>query len=101
MSHDREAPTAMGVIIGIALVVIVLAATCVAIDDQGAPTRALLRAGYRDVRVERSSFAWPLSGCGEDDAAAHTVSAVNPVGQRVQLLVCCGVWSKACTIRSR
>lgn len=99
--HDHQAPTAMGIIVGVALVVIVLVATCVAIDDQDAPARALLRAGYRDVRIERSSFAWPFSGCGDDDAVAHMVSAVNPIGQRTQLLVCCGVWSKACTIRSR
>lgn len=101
MSHGHEGPSAMKIIVGIALAVVLILATCMATDDKDAPLRALRNAGFRDAVVERSDFAWPLSGCGEDDAAAHTVSAVNPAGQRVQLLVCCGVWSKACTIRSR
>jgi hypothetical protein len=56
--------------------------------------------GYTDVAVTGRHNIWPgLFGCSGHDAVGINVTATNPQGQRVDLLVCSGWLFKSATVR--
>ena len=56
--------------------------------------------GYTDATVINRHNVWPgLFGCDGHDAVGFTMSATNAQKQRVELLVCSGLFFKAATVR--
>ncbi len=62
--------------------------------DSAGTRRALHNNGFTAVQVGGYAFF----GCGKDDSFATHFTAVNPTGQTVSGVVCCGWW-KNCTVR--
>lgn len=57
--------------------------------------------GFTDIKVTDSHPYLPSwSGCSDSDRVAHDATATNPAGQRVSLVVCCGLVMKDCTVRA-
>lgn len=63
--------------------------------NEGASREALRRSGFSQVEI--TGHKW--FQCGEDDAYSTGFRATNTLGERVEGTVCCGRWSKGCTIR--
>lgn len=65
-----------------------------ALDDQGFTSISI---------TDRGALFAHFEGCGEDDGHWYEASATNPVGKRVNLLVCCGanLSFKGCVVRSK
>ena len=55
-------------------------------------------AGYSNISITDSSNFAQWNGCSKGDSIAHTATATNVKGKRVNLVVCCGLM-KSCTIR--
>lgn len=97
---DRQ----IGVVGGATLVALILG--LVFLQGQCAPgpdkaTATLRTMGFTDVKVTDSHpYAPTLNGCGKEDAVAHEATATNAQGQRVAVVVCCGLWMKGCTVRT-
>lgn len=57
--------------------------------------------GYRNVQIiSKHIFFVEWRGCGKGDAVAFKATAINPIGQRVDLTVCSGWPFKGVTIRT-
>lgn len=84
----------------VTLIAAVLFATCDRQADTQAPLRALETMGFRNARIVDSAFIGAWNGCGEHEVS-YSARAENPAGQQVDVVVCCGVVMKACTVRSR
>lgn len=64
--------------------------------------QALKTMGFRDIKITDSHpYAAEWNGCGKGDAVAHEATATNANGQRVSLVVCCGMVMKGCTVRTQ
>lgn len=63
--------------------------------DNAATVSTLHKAGYSDIRTD--GYAWLM--CGDGDTYHTAFTAKNPAGETVSGAVCCGMWSKGCTIR--
>ncbi len=62
---------------------------------------ALKTQGYSNVEVKSHDwFMIGFRGCDEKDAAKFTAEAINPVGEKVEVIVCTGIL-KGATIRSK
>ena len=73
---------------------------CGYLIDESEACRVASAQGFSACSVgETHVSAAGLAGCGEHDAAGFDVSATNPRGARVALLVCCGWPFKGCTVR--
>jgi hypothetical protein len=57
-------------------------------------TGVLQKSGFTDIHPGDAQYF----GCSEGDKPGRSFVATNPQGQRVEGIVCCGVW-KACTVR--
>ena len=57
--------------------------------------RTLDDSGYTDVEITGYSY-W---ACGKDDTYHTGFRAKNVKGKTVEGTVCCGMWTKGCTIR--
>lgn len=58
--------------------------------------------GFTHVKVlDKHYFVPQWYGCGHDDDLGWDIEATNPIGQRVQLIVCAGFWMKGATVRSK
>jgi hypothetical protein len=85
---------------GLSLAFFLLRAAC-------APTasdamKAMRTMGFRDIAIVGShEWAPNFNGCAEDDAVAHEATATNSAGEKAQVVVCCGMWLKGCTVRTR
>lgn len=66
-----------------------------ACTNRDATRETLRKSGYTD--IEPGDYAW--FECGDDDRFHTQFTATNPVGQTVTGTVCCGLFSKGCTIR--
>lgn len=74
---------------------LVLATHCMGCTPRDSTAKAAVeKLGMTDVKVGGPSFF----SCGEDDLTGASFTATNPAGQRVEGVVCCGVF-KACTVR--
>lgn len=61
--------------------------------------RAITNMGFTRCKVmDTDYFGISLNGCHQEDNVSFELSAVNPGGQQVNLVACCGWFS--CTIRS-
>ncbi len=67
----------------------------VACTDEDNTRRTLESAGYSDIHT--TGYSW--FECGKDDTFHTGFTAKNPVGKTVSGTVCCGMWTKGCTIR--
>lgn len=65
----------------------------VACTNEADAERTLVASGYSRVQLTGWSFH-----CG-DYETADGFRALNPVGLAVEGTVCCGVWTKGCTVR--
>lgn len=63
--------------------------------DESATIRTLDNAGYTEIQT--TGYSW--FQCGDDDTFHTGFRAKNPAGKMVEGTVCCGAWSKGCTIR--
>lgn len=79
-------------IVVVAIFVTIMVCACV---DGDKTIKTLRSAGYSDITV--TGYNW--FECGEDDFSHTGFVAKNPSGQEVIGTVCCGLWSKGCTIR--
>ena len=96
----NEERSGMALFIGAALVVVALAAQCSKSDDYSVAERALRAQGFTAPKVT-SGHAWAgVNGCDENDGVAYDATATNAQGNRVRLVVCCGLVLKGCTVRS-
>lgn len=82
------------------VVVLLFAALSIALTVWGFPqddrARRILEAeGYQEIKVKGGGHGW---SCG-DDGSATGFEATPAGGRRVAGVVCCGLVSKACTIR--
>ena len=58
--------------------------------------------GFSDVKVTDSHPYFPSwAGCSDSDRVAHDATATNAAGQRVNVVVCCGLVLKGCTVRAQ
>lgn len=58
--------------------------------------------GFTEVEVTGSKYvAVGWRGCGDDDSVAYEITAKNPTGNKVNVLMCCGMWLKGCTVRTK
>jgi len=63
---------------------------------------ALEKQGYTEgVITDHSWFVPGLQGCDGKDAAVFEANAINPVGKRVDVIVCTGFFFKGATIRTK
>lgn len=86
---------AYGVVLLIIISLIVYINVCLE-EDTSAPRRALDAAGFTNVNI-RTGSTLPYMGCSSSDAVAYDATAVNNLGNKVDVIVCCGI--RACTIR--
>ncbi len=63
--------------------------------DESNTRRTLESAGYTDIQT--TGYSW--FECGKDDTYHTGFTAKNPLGKPVSGTVCCGMWTKGCTIR--
>lgn len=78
----------LGLVVGTAM-------QCVGCAAPDASKSTLQKAGYTDIRIE----GWAPLQCSDDDTYSTGFRAKNPRGDVVEGVVCCGAFSKACTIR--
>jgi hypothetical protein len=72
--------------------VAMLAPAC---TNEGGTTRTLHRHGFTDIQVG----GYDPWSCGNDDTSSTSFVATNPAGIRVRGTVCCGLFTKSCTVR--
>ncbi len=89
-----------------ALLVVFFMAICTGMTNDGLhdtsrATRALETYGFSDVQIVSSDNLAIFQGCGQHDAFVYEARATNPAGKRIDVLVCCGLLVKACTVRTR
>lgn len=66
----------------------------------GEATRALEAYGFTDVLVTSHDAMFAgYNGCSKGDSVYYEATATNPAGKRVDMLVCCGLALRACTVR--
>ena len=69
--------------------------------DESVATKALEKQGYTEIEIiNHDWFLIGFRGCDKNDAAKITAIAKNPIGQEVEVFVCCGWPFKGATIRS-
>ena len=101
MERYSDPPTLLQVL-QVVVVLLVLPLTlfrgsCVSED---VAIKAATTSGYTNPKVlDRHYFFVGWQGCSGSDAAGFDVEAINPQGQKVQLLVCSGFFVKAATVR--
>jgi hypothetical protein len=84
----------------LALVVLVITSVRGYLVADEVALHAATASGYTDAVVTNRHNIWPgLFGCDGKDAAGFTVTATNSQKQRVELLVCSGLFFKAATVR--
>ena len=84
--------TTRSTLTGLAAGFLLLAAGC---TNEEAARETLRKHGFHQVEITgHRAFQ-----CGEGDATSTGFRATNPSGERVEGTVCCGRWSKGCTIR--
>lgn len=95
--HRRHLATALKYLGGL-LFAFVLAGSCALIPvcctSEERAGETLQKAGY--TKIETRGYGW--FACDGNDRFSTLFSAVNPLGKRVEGVVCCGFF-KACTIR--
>ena len=74
------------------LLTVALLSAC--FTNETATIQTLDKSGFTDIKTTRWDF-----GCGDNDAYSTGFVATNPIGKRVSGVVCCGMWTKACTVR--
>jgi hypothetical protein len=94
---------AFGVMVITAILGLVTVATTAgcgyAVADEKA-LGAVAAEGYTSATITEKHELLPgWNGCDEKDTAGFDVTATNVNGQRVNLIVCCGLVLKGCTIR--
>lgn len=77
------------------ILIAILALTAGCFTNESDTIRTLHAAGFKDVHTT----GYSLFSCGEDDFSSTGFIATNPNGDRVEGAVCCGMWTKGCTIR--
>ena len=82
------------------LVTVVTTSGCgYAVGDEK-PLGAVAAEGYTSAAITERHELFPgMNGCDEKDTAGFDVTATNVNGTRVNLIVCCGLVFKGCTIR--
>lgn len=78
-------------IMGLIIMVLVLA-SC---TDEENSRRTLESAGFSEIQFT----GYSAFECGKDDTYHTGFRAKNPAGRVVTGTVCCGMWTKGCTIR--
>ena len=69
--------------------------------DDGIASRAASARGFTEIVVKDRTNILPIfKGCSAQDAAAFNITAVNPAGDKVDLVVCAGWPFKGATVRS-
>jgi hypothetical protein len=64
-------------------------------DDPVNARRTLEDSGYSSIELTGGQ----VFGCSKDDGTATGFRAKNPVGRKVEGVVCCGFVFKSCTVR--
>lgn len=91
-SSDRDLLWPVVWMLGIAVFVCALwSRDC---EDREGAHRALKGAGFTEIELG----PWKWLACGSGDVFNNSFKAINPRGQRVSGVVCCGLW-KRCTVR--
>ncbi len=63
---------------------------------------AVEKQGYKDVIIyERHQIGPGFYGCDGRDAAAFKARAINPSGQKVDIIICSGLFFKGVTVRTK
>lgn len=63
--------------------------------DEDATRDTLRKAGYKNIQIT----GYKPFQCGEDDRYSTGFTAINSNGETVEGTVCCGLWTKGCTVR--
>jgi hypothetical protein len=72
-------------------------------SDNSEAIRALENNGFSKITIQNSGYLAEFHGCDSKDQIWYEVSATNPIGKQVNMLVCCGgpISFKGCTVRSK
>ena len=98
MSDSRLSTILVAVMLFVTLVIYAFRGLMV---DKSEAVRALDTQGYSNIQItDEKWFVVGLRGCESTDAVRFDVTAVNPVGKKVNLFVCVGWPFKGSTIRS-
>lgn len=88
-----------------AVVLLMLSMFCVkgCSGDSSEAVRALETNGFSNVSIQDSGVWGVWHGCDKHDGAWYDASATNPIGKKVDVVVCCGgpLSFKGCTVRTR
>lgn len=77
------------------LLSVLLTLSLTACTDEASTIKTLKAHGFTDIVVT----GWEPSMCGGDDDYSTGFRAKNPHGEIVAGAVCCGAWTKGCTVR--
>lgn len=70
-------------------------------DDTSEAIRSLETNGFTQNTIIDSGVLGSFHGCGNNDSMWYEASSTNPIGKKVNVMVCCGgpLSFKGCTIR--
>jgi hypothetical protein len=74
--------------------ILLSAALVLGCTNDKATVRTLKSSGF--TKIQTTGFAL---GCSDSDYYATGFTATNPAGEVVSGVVCCGAWTKGCTVR--
>ncbi len=85
---------------GASALIVISLATCGAWVDDADGLHAAKSSGIAEPRItdKTTAFVW-LAGCAKGDDVAFDITGKDASGERVEAVVCCGTWFKACTVR--
>ena len=97
---SSEDSSVIGSLIGLIVLIILSCRGCV-VDDRK-PVEAVMKTqGFTEFTINDKDWLFVgLRGCQADEAAKFEVTATNPMGEKVNFLVCTGWPFKGATIRT-
>ena len=94
-NYATEPPVELPTILFLLFAALTVILTTWGCPHEGRARQILEAEGYQEIKVKGGGHGW---SCG-DDGSATGFEATPTGGRRVAGVVCCGVVSKACTIR--
>jgi predicted small lipoprotein YifL len=75
---------------------------CGTLINDNKVAKAVEKQGYTEVRLRNKSVIFhSWSGCSDSDSASWDGTAINPIGVKVDIVVCAGWPFKGVTVRTK
>jgi len=97
-----EALATIGVYVAVVAVIVGIFQLPGLFVDQSVAVKALENQGFSNITIiEKDWLFVGFKGCDASDSARFPVIATNPLGKRVEVMVCSGWLFKGATIRTK